>query len=305
VTDGATVYIGSYDSTLYALDIKTGELVWKLKAGGEIEASPTIFGGAVFIGDLGGNFFSVDKANGSINWSFKLRGKIAGAANIVPDKNFVLFGCYDDTLYCLNAADGSLAWKYGSGSYINGTPAISDTLVVFGGCDAGVHVVNANGGRAAGKIDTESYIAGSAVFRDNFAYVGSYGGRLMGIDIAEMRVAWTYANDARRAPFIASPALIDTFLIAPSRDRFVHCVSPADGRLIWKFAARGQVDASPVVVGNRVVVGCGNGVLYLIDLVTGALANSLDLGGGLGGTPLVSGGMVIVGDESGLVTALR
>ena len=305
VTDGSAVYIGSYDSSLYALDINTGSLVWKFKAGDEIEASPVIFGDMVLIGDLGGNFFSVSKNDGRAVWQFKARGKIAGSANIVEGKNFVIFGSYDDTLYCLNAADGQLVWKYGSGSYINGTPATDGARIVFGGCDAGVHVVNANDGTPIGKIDADSYIAGSAALNGNFAYVGSYGKKLLGIDIEKMTVAWTYANEGRQAPFIASPALSDTFLVAPSRDNFIHCVSSATGKLIWKYAAKGAVDASPVIAGNRVIVGCGAGFLYLLDLKTGSRINTFDLGADLGGTPLVTGGMVIVGDENGFVTALR
>ncbi|MCL2220010.1 MAG: PQQ-binding-like beta-propeller repeat protein [Chitinispirillia bacterium] len=304
VTDGETVYIGSYDSTLYALDINTGKDIWRFKAGDEIEASPVIFGDAALIGDLGGNFFSVNRKDGTVNWRFKVRDKIAGSANIIEDKNFVIFGSYNDTLYCLNINDGQPVWKYASGSYINGTAATDGKRVVFGGCDAGLHVINADDGTLIGKIDTESYIAGSAVINNNFAYVGSYGKKLLGINIEEMKIVWTYQNDSRQQPFVASPALRDSFLIAPSRDNFVHCVNPADGKLIWKFAAKGAVDASPVIVGDKVVAGCGSGSLYLIELTSGKLIKSFDIGGSLNGTPLVTGGMIIVGDENGLVTAL-
>jgi len=305
VTDGAAVYIGSYDSSLYALDINNGNLIWKFNAGDEIEASPVIFGDMILTGDLGGNFFSVGRNDGKAVWRFKARGKIAGSANVIGDKNLVIFGSYDDTLYCLNAANGELVWKYGSSSYINGTPATDGAKIVFGGCDAGVHVVNAADGASIGKIDTESYIAGSAVLNGDFAYVGSYGKKLFGIDIRENKIAWTYLNDGRQAPFIASPALKDSFLVAPSRDGFIHCVSSVTGKLIWKYAAKGPVDASPVIAGNRVIVGCGAGFLYLLDLQTGSRINSFDLGADLGGTPLVTGGMVILGDGNGVITALR
>ncbi|MDR3012632.1 MAG: PQQ-binding-like beta-propeller repeat protein [Chitinispirillales bacterium] len=305
VTDGEKVYIGSLDSTLYALDINTGKPAWKFRAGDEIEASPVIYGDMILIGDLSGNFYSIDRENGNVNWQFKARRKIAGAANIIEEKGYVIFGSYDNNLYCLNIADGELIWTYRSGSYINGTPATDGKRIVFGGCDAEVHIVDAGTGIAIGTIETDSHIAGSAVLGNNFAYVGTYGSKLLGIDIEGMKIAWTYENDGRGEPFFASPALIDTFLIAPSRDKFVHCVSSITGELIWKFAATGAIDASPVIVGDRVIVGCTAGTLYLIDLKTGRLVNSFEIGGALSGTPLVSGGMVIVGDENGVVTAMR
>jgi outer membrane protein assembly factor BamB len=305
VTDGNAIYIGSLDSVLYALDIYTGKPVWKFKAEDEIEASPVIFENVILIGDLGGNFYSINRNDGTVNWQFKTKDKIAGSANVINDKKYVIFGSYDNNLYCLNINDGQLNWKYSTGSYINGTPAIDGDRIVFGGCDAGVHIVNADDGALIGKIDTEAYIAGSAVLKDSFAYIGTYGKTLLGIDVGKMEIAWRYMNDGRPQPYIASPALKDTFLIAPSRDNFVHCVSSLTGNLIWKFLAKGAVDSSPVIIGNRVVVGCSAGFLYFIDLKTGTLVNLYDMGGTLSGSPLVSGGIVAVGDENGIVSALR
>lgn len=308
VTDGKNVYTGSLDSSLYSLDIITGDLVWKIKLEDEIEAPPVIFGDVILIGDLNGNFYSVNKLSGEINWKFKAKGarsKIVGSANIIEEKMQLLFGSHNDTLYCLNVYNGEIVWKYGSGSYINGTPATDGVNIVIGGCDAYLHIIDASTGAPAGKIDAESHIAGSAVLKDNFVYVGSYGKKLLGINIKTMEIAWTYTNDGRQEPFFASPALIDTFIVAPSRDKFVHCVSSVTGNLIWKFAAKGAVDSSPVIAGNRIVVGCEAGFLYLLDLKTGAYVNSFDVGAPVSGAPLVSGGLVVVGDDNGMISAFN
>ena len=308
VTDGKNVYIGSLDSTLYSLGITTGELVWKTKLEDEIEASPLIFEEMILIGDLSGNFYSVNKQSGKINWKFKAPGvksKIVGSANIIKEKKQVLFGSHNDTLYCLNIADGEVVWKYESESYINGTPATDGVNIVFGGCDAHLHIVDASNGTGAGKVNVGSHIAGSAVLKDNFAYVGSYGRKLFGINTKTMEIAWDYENDGRKEPFFASPALIDTFLIAPSRDKFVHCVSSVTGNLIWKFAAKGAVDSSPVIAGDRVIAGCESGFFYILHLETGELINSFDVGAAISGAPLVSGGIVVVGDDNGMVSAFN
>lgn len=306
VTDGNNIYIGSLDSTLYALDVHTGTPVWKFKSEDEIEASPVIHKDMILIGDLGGNFFSINKNTGTEIWRFKVKDKIAGSANVIPNSERVIFGSYDNNLYCLNMKNGELVWTYSTGSYINGTPATDGERIVFGGCDAGVHVLNAEDGTLIGKIDTESYIAGSAAMRGEFAYIGSYGQKLLGLDIREMKTAWTYTNDGRKAPYVGSPALVDTLLIAPSKDNHVHCVSANTGKLVWKFLAKKDVESSPVISSNgRVVFGCNAGWLYVVDLKTGALVNQYNMGGALIGAPLVSGGIVIVGSENGTLTAMR
>src|SRR5213082_2939148 len=50
---GQTVFIGSFDSHLYALDLKSGKEKWKYKAG-PIRATPGYREGTVYVGDEDG-----------------------------------------------------------------------------------------------------------------------------------------------------------------------------------------------------------------------------------------------------------
>ena len=50
---GPTVYIGSYDGTMYALSAYSGAVRWAFHAGGRISGSPTILGGILYFADLG------------------------------------------------------------------------------------------------------------------------------------------------------------------------------------------------------------------------------------------------------------
>ena len=45
-------YIGSGDSCLYAIDIKTGTQVWKFATGGEVHSSPAVYDGFVYFGSF-------------------------------------------------------------------------------------------------------------------------------------------------------------------------------------------------------------------------------------------------------------
>ena len=43
--ENGTVYVGSLDAHLYALDLQTGELRWKYEAREEIKSPPSVFDG--------------------------------------------------------------------------------------------------------------------------------------------------------------------------------------------------------------------------------------------------------------------
>ncbi|HEY5198187.1 MAG TPA: PQQ-binding-like beta-propeller repeat protein, partial [Solirubrobacteraceae bacterium] len=50
---GPTVFVGSYDGTMYALSAFSGAVRWKYHAGGRISGSPTILGQILYFADLG------------------------------------------------------------------------------------------------------------------------------------------------------------------------------------------------------------------------------------------------------------
>ena len=54
-----------------------------------------------------------------------------------------------------------------------------------------------------------------------------------------------------------------------SKDKLVHALDPKTGECDGHSHRRGRVDGSPVIVGDRVFVGSGDGRLYAIQLKTG------------------------------------
>ncbi|HXG48365.1 MAG TPA: PQQ-binding-like beta-propeller repeat protein, partial [Methylomirabilota bacterium] len=67
----------------------------------------------------------------------------------------------------------------------------------------------------------------------------------------------------------------------------------------WTFATRGKVDSSPVVAGDKVVVGSDDGRLYVVSLKDGTELWSYEIGQPVGSSPAVAGDRVIVGSDDG------
>jgi hypothetical protein len=74
VLDGDTVYVGSNDSRVYAIDADSGETVWRFRAGeavrspvtaagGPVTSPPAIRDGTVYLGDSSGQFATLDEAS--------------------------------------------------------------------------------------------------------------------------------------------------------------------------------------------------------------------------------------------------
>src|SRR5262245_6333934 len=119
---GDTVFVGSLDEHLYAIDLLSGKERWKYKAA-PIKVAPAVRAGAVYVGDVDGVFHCLDAASGALRWKFDTQSEVTSAANFADDS--VLFGCGNETLYCLGF-DGKERWTFKvAGGPVLGTPAIA------------------------------------------------------------------------------------------------------------------------------------------------------------------------------------
>ena len=66
--DGFTVFVGSYDNNLYAVDAKTGAKKWSFTAGDNVESSPAVSqdGLTVFVGSGDTHLCAVDATSAEL-----------------------------------------------------------------------------------------------------------------------------------------------------------------------------------------------------------------------------------------------
>jgi len=302
VVSGATVYVGSDDGSVHAVDVESGEARWTFATEDIIEAPPLVHEGAVYVGSSDFFFYALDAATGALRWKREVGDKILGSANWVRTEAGgadIIVGCYDNKLYCFDAASGAPRWTYETQNYVNGTPAILDDQVVFGGCDAVLHVVSARSGEGVGAVPLgdEAHVAGSVALADGRAYFGHYGNEFVCVDLTTEQLVWAYPSP--RHAFFSSPAIGDERVVFGGRDRKLHCVARADGAPLWTFTTKRKVDSSPVICGDKVVFGSGDGRVYMLRLDDGAQIWSYDIGKSVFSSPAVAAGRFIVGSHDG------
>lgn len=133
--DGSTLYVGSEDGYLYALDASNGSLRWRMPTGREILASPVVGpDGSIYIGSLDGKFYAFNP-DGSQKWAPKQTGgAIYGSAAIGRDGT-LYFGSHDQSVYAI-APDGTTLWEFFTNGAIDVSPAL--------GADGTVYVMSAD-----------------------------------------------------------------------------------------------------------------------------------------------------------------
>ncbi len=291
------VFVGSLHGKFYALDLQSGQTVWEFSTELGFSAPASYRQGAVYVGDSDGRFYCLDAATGKPRWQFDTEGEINSGANFHGEQ--VLFGSQDGHLYCLEAATGKLVWKYRSENQIRCFPTIVADRAFVAGCDERLHVIDLTTGRQSAEVSLEAPTGSTPAVLDDLLFVGTEGKTFFGIRWGKPEIAWRYQPAEHSAPFRSSAAVTRQWVLVGAQDKSLHALDPKTGALRWRFATRGRVDGSPVVVGDRVFFGSADGRLYAVDLATGKERWRFEAGGAILASPAVAAGRLVVGTSAG------
>lgn len=140
VVDG-TVYLGSRDASLYALDAQAGEVRWHREDGSAwVVGSAAVAGGRLFNGrSSSGRFRAVDIQSGAEEWVVNTGGTVFSSPVLVGDVVYV--GSGSAFLYALQAETGAVRWRFVTGGPIHSSPVVADGRVYIGSDDGSVYAI--------------------------------------------------------------------------------------------------------------------------------------------------------------------
>jgi RNA polymerase sigma factor (sigma-70 family) len=292
-----TVYVGSLDGHLYAIDLKTGKQKWSLTTG-PIKTAVGVHDGFVYVGDDDGGFHCVDAATGKERWKHAFDSAITSGVNFAGDR--IMFGSENQTLHCLNKT-GKEVWTFRvPGGPVMGTPAVSAGRSCVSGCDSHLHILRTDNGKEIATVPLGGQTGASVAVRDRMLYVGTMSNQVLAIDLAKRAITWRFESP-RGQPFYASAAVTDNLVIAGSRDQIVYALDRKTGKQVWHFATGRKVESSPVVDGKRIFVGSSDGNLYVLSLEVGRPLQKFPLArrGEILASPAIAERCLVIGTRDG------
>ena len=73
---GNPEHTGVYNSAAIAT---LGGVKWKFKTGGQVISSPTVSDGTVYVGSADHNLYAIDAVSGAQKWKFKTASRVSSA----------------------------------------------------------------------------------------------------------------------------------------------------------------------------------------------------------------------------------
>lgn len=271
-----TLYIGTENAQVFAIDISNGDLRWMSKVSGEVIASPVYDSGKVVIHTTRGDLIALDSNSGDELWKL---------ANNQP--KLTLRG--------------------------SSTPSVSQGGVVFGRADGYIAGALIDNGQpiwqlpvarpyGATELDRLVDVDMQPIIRNGIVYVLAYNGNLLAIDLLKGQQLWSqeYAgyNDI---------TLAGNDIYLTDYRSHVYAVNRNDGAKLWENKQLSyRFVTGPTIANEFLVVGDAEGYLHWIDRASGGFVAQQKLDSdGLYQAPVATATHLYLQTRSGKLIAIE
>ena len=294
------LFVGCYDTNLYALDAGRGEFRWKYATEGGISSSPAVWQDLVIVGSEDGAVYALDIRRGNLRWTFRTSKPVRSSPRV--DDRVVFVGSDDQHFYALDGLRGTMIWKYRSWMPIRSSACVGGGAVFVGGSDGHVYSFDMRNGGLRWKQKTQQPVISSPAYSEGLVIAGSMDGNVYALDGEGGWPAWRF----RTSHYVnSSPCIVGTRAFVGGVDGTMYALETKSGRLSWKYDTGSQITSSPRSDGGRIYFGAVDGFVYCLDAGTGALIWKFQTNGPVVSSAAINDGVIYIGSMDHQVYALR
>jgi len=140
------------------------------------------------------------------------------------------------------------------------------------------------------------------------AYQG--GGPLLGqgpsLKPPPMKLRWTYqVSDRERAEIEGSPVIAGDNVLVADGRGTLHCLNLSSGRPRWKYQTSSSFVTTPLVCDGRVMLGDMDGIFHAVNVDDGRRLWTVDVESAMHSSPNIAGSLVLFGTDAADIVCLN
>lgn len=270
--DLGRVYVADRNGLVKALNVETGQEIWRVKTGLEISGGPGVGEGLVLIGTGEAELVALNEDDGSEQWRARVSGEILSVP--VAALGVAVVHTLDGKLFAFDITSGEQVWFYDRtvpvlSLYGGSSPVVSGVSVICGFASGKLvaldlisgeilweTTVTAPGGRT--ELERMVDIDGDPLVQDGVVYVTTYNGDMAAVGEGTGVVIWR-----RKLSAYTNIGADWRQLYVADENGVVWAIDPRNGSAVWKNdKLLGRRLSAPAALGEFVIVGDYQGYLH-------------------------------------------
>lgn len=278
------IFLTNGYNELYAMDYKTGELLWKKTLPGPSQIAPTVLDGRVYVLTIDNSLQAFSTHDGSPVWEYSAVSEgtgVIGGASPAANREVVIAAFSSGEIAALRVENGATAW----------TESL-DTVGRFGGLGSIADI------KAAPVLDKGLLIA------------MNYSGRMAAIDLRSGRRIWQRDIGGENVPWVAG----DTIFAVTSENNLV-ALNRKTGLIYWIKQLQAYRDPDdkddpvqwqgPILAGGRLLLVSSYGRVIEVSPEDGELLTAWETGRDISVPPTLAGGRLYLISDNGLLNVYQ
>lgn len=267
------IYATTGFGSVFALDMKTGQQIWRFDDAAPIRIAPTVAKGKVFVQTIENTLICLDAYNGKELWRYKTTTEnttlVGGASPAYsPEQDVVIAAFSNGELRAIKASTGSSLW--------------GDLLISR---------------RRTNSLASINGIKANPVIDGDVVYALGHSNILVAIDLRTGNRIWEREIGGINQPWIAGK-----FMYVLDSEFNLIALEKSSGKIVWNTAIpvtkdednrAGIFAKGPILAGNRLLVGSSNGYVFAVSPYNGKILGYISLSDGVEVSPVIADGITV------------
>lgn len=324
---GGRVFAMDAESTVRAVDAKSGNGLWAVDLTPEHEDDDHITGGLsydngrVYVTTGFAEVVALDAKNGRLIWRRNLSVPFRAAPTLRGGRLFAV--SVTNKLFALNAETGETLWTHSgieeSTNLLGGSsPAVDSGIVIATYSSGEIAALRVSNGRelwtdtltAARRVNAAARLAtirGRPAIDRGLVFAVSNSGLMAAINLRSGRRIWDRSVGGIESPWVAG-----NFVFILTNSAELVALGRSDGRVHWVRALPEFADpesrkdriiwTGPILASDRLLVAGSTGLILSVSPYSGRILGTEELSDGVSVAPIVADNSVfILSDDADLV----
>ena len=314
--DGGVIYAASEDGVLVAIEISTGNTLWRTRVEGVITGGVGSGEGLVMIATESAEVIVLDQADGTFKWQQAVSSEVLSAPQTNGD--VVVAQTVDDKLVALDFGDGEQRWTYettqpaltlrGSSKPVIAANAViagfSNGMLVAVSAEDGVYLWEERVAVPEGEYDIDRVIDvdGDLLLDGGRILAASYQGNLMAFEVTSGRIVW----GMEASSYHGMAQGFGNIYYCDDQSQ-VFAIRDNSEDIVWGNSdLLNREITAPTVVGNYIAVADYDGYVHLLSQIDGRIVGRIEADNdGVRANLLANNGRLYVFGNSGRLTAYQ